>query len=307
MQRKMIHLTKILLKISFSLLLFSALSAQDFLGEREVGINGFVDRPLEKTPPPELIIRSLRLAYPEQIIAVDMNPDSLGIFVGDQWFYLKEGRLLPPDKINNWRQYQPSGFYYYPQFQPELAPITEETRQFLREQRLPRDSAWQDAIFHAKTEEEILPHIQEINFMGYPLKIHEVLVPALRKIEAELNTEINQYGKIYIQNFFDQLEQIGGFYWRNILHSQIKSAHSYGTGLDLIPSDAHGKASYWLWLRDENPDWYTLPYDQRWTIPTDIVEIFENNGFVWGGKWRYFDTFHFEYRPDLIYLQKLVD
>ena len=36
--------------------------------------------------------------------------------------------------------------------------------------------------------------------------------------------------------------------------------------------------------------------------PPSFVEVFEQHGFVWGGKWLYFDTIHFEYRPEaLIY------
>jgi len=30
------------------------------------------------------------------------------------------------------------------------------------------------------------------------------------------------------------------------------------------------------------------------------VEIFENNNFIWGGKWSHFDILHFEYRPEII-------
>jgi hypothetical protein len=36
----------------------------------------------------------------------------------------------------------------------------------------------------------------------------------------------------------------------------------------------------------------------------EIVEIFERHGFIWGGKWYHFDTFHFEYRPEIIALAK---
>ncbi|WP_407639298.1 M15 family metallopeptidase [Desulfarculus baarsii] len=29
-------------------------------------------------------------------------------------------------------------------------------------------------------------------------------------------------------------------------------------------------------------------------MPRDIVEVFEAHGFVWGGRWRRYDTMHFE-------------
>ena len=31
-----------------------------------------------------------------------------------------------------------------------------------------------------------------------------------------------------------------------------------------------------------------------------LVTVFENHGFIWGGKWRHYDTMHFEYRPELL-------
>ena len=35
-------------------------------------------------------------------------------------------------------------------------------------------------------------------------------------------------------------------------------------------------------------------------IFTSIVDAFQKHGFVWGGKWLFFDTMHFEYRPELL-------
>jgi hypothetical protein len=33
-----------------------------------------------------------------------------------------------------------------------------------------------------------------------------------------------------------------------------------------------------------------------------VIRIFESFGFIWGGKWRYYDTMHFEYRPEILVL-----
>jgi hypothetical protein len=38
-------------------------------------------------------------------------------------------------------------------------------------------------------------------------------------------------------------------------------------------------------------------------MPPEIVAIFERHGFIWGGKWRHYDTMHFEYRPELLGLR----
>ena len=36
--------------------------------------------------------------------------------------------------------------------------------------------------------------------------------------------------------------------------------------------------------------------------PDSFIEAFERRGFVWGGKWFYYDTMHFEYRPEILAL-----
>jgi hypothetical protein len=51
---------------------------------------------------------------------------------------------------------------------------------------------------------------------------------------------------------------------------------------------------------EHTEDWYAIPYAQRWMVPEAVVRAFEVQGFVWGGKWRFFDTIHFEYRPEIL-------
>ena len=75
----------------------------------------------------------------------------------------------------------------------------------------------------------------------------------------------------------------GTFKWRVIAGTNRLSAHSYAVAVDINVE----KSRYWRWnKRYEN------------LIPREIVEIFERNKFIWGGRWRHFDTMHFEYRPE---------
>jgi hypothetical protein len=38
--------------------------------------------------------------------------------------------------------------------------------------------------------------------------------------------------------------------------------------------------------------------------PVSVIAAFEHEGFVWGGKWLFFDTMHFEYRPEIIVMAR---
>lgn len=89
----------------------------------------------------------------------------------------------------------------------------------------------------------------------------------------------------------------GGFNWRFISGTQKPSPHSYGIAIDINVKNAH----YWQWDYPKYTD-QAVEQNIRWrnTIPWEIVQIFENHGFIWGGKWYHYDTMHFEYRPELI-------
>ena len=74
--------------------------------------------------------------------------------------------------------------------------------------------------------------------------------------------------------------------------SSRQSAHSWGVAIDLNTRFS----DYWQWEghREFAPG---IPYRNR--IPQAVVWAFEQQGFVWGGRWYHHDTMHFEYRPEL--------
>lgn len=91
--------------------------------------------------------------------------------------------------------------------------------------------------------------------------------------------------------FQGYLRPLGGTYsCRTILFSQRLSLHGFGIAIDINP--AHG--DYWQWS-STGADGARIP---RHRVPIEIVDVFERHGFVWGGRWNRFDTFHFEYRPE---------
>lgn len=89
--------------------------------------------------------------------------------------------------------------------------------------------------------------------------------------------------------FTRYLTPIAGTYnCRPIAGTDQLSMHAFGAAIDL--NTAFG--DYWRWAGP------TRRYRNR--VPFEIVEVFERHGFIWGGKWSHFDTFHFEYRPELL-------
>ncbi|WP_169753868.1 SH3 domain-containing protein [Campylobacter curvus] len=84
---------------------------------------------------------------------------------------------------------------------------------------------------------------------------------------------------------FEYLKNPGGtFKWRIIAGTNRLSAHSYGIAIDINVAKSH----YWQW---------SSGYQNL--IPEKIVRVFEKHKFIWGGRWRHFDTMHFEYRPEM--------
>ncbi len=82
----------------------------------------------------------------------------------------------------------------------------------------------------------------------------------------------------------------GTYNYRVISGTGRLSPHSYGIAIDL-KSD---KRDYWKWSSVEGGKKRLSEY------PRELVEAFEKNNFVWGGKWGHFDILHFEYRPEII-------
>lgn len=85
------------------------------------------------------------------------------------------------------------------------------------------------------------------------------------------------------------MQGVGGtFNYRKIAGTHRLSAHAYGIAIDVDVK----RSAYWRWSR-------TFPEFVN-NIPLEVVSLFEQNGFIWGGKWYHFDTMHFEYRPEIL-------
>ena len=89
------------------------------------------------------------------------------------------------------------------------------------------------------------------------------------------------------------LPTAGTFFWRTVKGSPRLSAHSFAIAVDLNVK----KGIYWQWVKAGSE---AMVERVRTAYPQAVVEAFEAEGFIWGGKWAAFDLMHFEYRPELL-------
>jgi hypothetical protein len=137
-----------------------------------------------------------------------------------------------------------------------------------------------------------------MSFLGRNIMIHKRLAERLERVEERIRDEARKDPDV--QKWIDGIGSIGVWNWRNVAATVSRSFHSYGTALDIQPAALRGLATYWQWTADQNPEWYMVPYSERWHPPDSAVKVFEAYGFCWGGKWPLFDTMHFEYRPEIM-------
>ncbi len=104
------------------------------------------------------------------------------------------------------------------------------------------------------------------------------LQAAFSEVSKLVERDPGVYGFVY---------PVGGtFNYRVIAGTNQLSAHAFAIAIDLRsdPGD------YWRWATREQGQRRLDAYPQA------LVRVFEDNGFIWGGKWSHFDFLHYEYR-----------
>ncbi|CZE48466.1 M15 family metallopeptidase [Campylobacter geochelonis] len=140
---------------------------------------------------------------------------------------------------------------------------------------------------YGSSEEEVKANLVDVvwlkNSLNLKLKFNSKngAAAALSKVSDELDELVSKD----LSNLAF-LQDIGGtFKWRKIAKTNRPSAHSYGIAIDINAA----KSNYWQWDKK-------FKFTNQ--IPLAIVKIFEKHGFIWGGRWKHYDTMHFEYRPE---------
>jgi len=114
------------------------------------------------------------------------------------------------------------------------------------------------------------------------VRFHRRAAPALERVAARIDALLQ--ADPTLDRYFRDLG--GTFATRTIAGTDRTSAHAWGIAIDIDTSQAD------YWRNGPKRVW-------RNRIPSVIVDAFEAEGFVWGGRWFHHDTMHFEYRPEL--------
>ena len=154
-----------------------------------------------------------------------------------------------------------------------------------------RNAAFFDKVYGDCTRGEVTKNMTTVVWLpkkaGQRLSVSKVngaakALDAVSKALDELPASFDVYLK----------PSAGTYNCRVIAGTKRKSAHGQGIAIDIALKHAH----YW---RNEKPG-KDGTYAFRNEIPMEIVKIFEDHGFIWGGRWYHFDTMHFEYRPEFL-------
>ena len=258
----------------------------------------------------EQVMKALAAAHPGRIESVQKRGNDWAVLIRGDWFCYAEGRLLPEGLADKAGEFSPQPFYNYlrelPPWQTPSAEAAERFRSMAdaRNKNPPkRSSHFFDALWRARSRDESYERVKSIRFLGHSIMVHYSILEELALVEEQILAEAktNSSVRAWIAN----IKELAGWNWRSIADTQSRSFHAYGTAIDVIPKSAEGKESYWLWTSRTKSDWWNIPYDQRLHPPAAVIKAFESRGFIWGGKWLYFDTMHFEYRPEILILSEM--
>ena len=223
-------------------------------------------------------------------------------------FYWAGGKLLPEEKLCDKEKYTPI-LYHYPADIDDPEKMSKVQRESLKQECIEESQKetgspmfFYDYLYDSFERSKLETHITKISYLGLTMKVHKKIVEPAKRVEKRI-LQAAKTSKT-VQTFLKELT-IDAFFWRVIKGTDRKSFHSLGIAIDVLPKNLHGKQTYWAWAKDKiGENWALLPFSQRWFPPKEVIEAFEAEGFIWGGKWGIWDTMHFEYRPEILLYNK---
>lgn len=222
-------------------------------------------------------------------------------------FYWAGGRLLPEEKLDSKNDYW-TLIYPYSQKIKDPSEFSQEeierARKFghsdNRKTQAGTPMFFYDFLYAAKSQVIMEDHIKAATFLGKKTKIHERLYDKLKVVEAKILYAAETDSSL--KEFIASLKSCDAYNWRIIGGTERKSFHSYGIAIDILPKKLGGKTIFWNWEKERNPEnWMLVPLKHRWLPHPKVMEIFHEEGWIWGGNWIIYDNMHFEYHPEIFY------
>ncbi|MCR4741366.1 MAG: M15 family metallopeptidase [Treponema sp.] len=287
--------------------------------EESIKVDNLKDIFTKHKEPNELEL--FRISYPDLIFKSEYNEElkdwKISLEIPDESkeggyrkaeFYWAKGSLLPESELKNKDNYW-SLLYHYDYHTPLADPADFTSEQIKEIKKFGSDENRKngagtpmfffDELYQSYNQVSVEEHIIKSNFLGKRINIHERLKIPLQKVEEKIKEAALTDSEI--QKFIDSINRNEGYNWRLIAGTKRKSFHCLGVALDIIPKSYRGKSVFWSWTKDLDPEnWMLTPLKDRWMPPQKVINIFEDQGFIWGGKWIIFDNMHFEYHPELI-------
>ena len=263
---------------------------------------------LRRTPlPGEREVLALRAAYPGRIRDADIRDGEWALEIDGRWYYWANGRLLPEELRDQADDFVPVDFSPYqagPIQQRDIDADREVVQNDRAERLLRRQTGvrlrfnpFKDTLYQIGSWRDAERIVQRIRFLGFSTRVHPFLVEPLAHVERTILAVLPHDKSVAA--FVQGLAAAHGYNWRLIAGTALRSYHSYGVAIDLMPRSYGGRFPYWLWAEQAGiVEWWDYNATRRSEVPQAVIDAFEAHGFVWGGKWLYFDNLHFEYRPE---------
>lgn len=142
---------------------------------------------------------------------------------------------------------------------------------------------------YSKAQSYVSSHLTSVSILGKSITVHKDAYPAFKAVSDELNK--SSVAKKY------KINTIGAYVFRCNVNASTSDRNDLCSDGCVLSAHAFGIAVDINW--DENCNGCS-----NFTIPMEIVDVFEAYGFRWGGRYKSvfgsrIDAMHFEYMYDL--------
>jgi hypothetical protein len=259
-----------------------------------------------------LVLEAYRRSYPDRIDSIEFRDGDWTVSVAGSRFYWANGRLMPEKERASWAKHLPYVFYAYPDRIRDPRTYSEAYVETLRaegeaEARISGEdhhNGFRAALYGSSSRAGAERQLVKVSLFSRSVSVHRMVADAVRRVDARVAriAERDPETAAFLKN----IGPMGGYNWREIRGTTRRSFHSWGLAIDIQPRKLGSQVIFWEWERQRNPDWMLVPPERRWRPPEAVVEAFEAEGFAWGGKWELYDPMHFEYRPELFEMNKVL-